>query len=102
MTDKLDDSTGILSSYRVIDFSRLAPGPMTTMVLGDLGADVIKVEEPGGVGERGMSESCKVNPETITRRRNGAGARLTRSNVTSAVSLSTSGATAAVISLFGC
>jgi crotonobetainyl-CoA:carnitine CoA-transferase CaiB-like acyl-CoA transferase len=55
MTDKLDDSTGVLSSYRVIDFSRLAPGPMTTMVLGDLGADVIKVEEPGG-GRRARDE----------------------------------------------
>ena len=55
MTDKIDGSTGILSSYRVIDFSRLAPGPMTTMALGDLGADVIKVEEPGG-GQRARDE----------------------------------------------
>ncbi|MCS7207096.1 MAG: CoA transferase [Dehalococcoidia bacterium] len=37
-----------LEGYRVIDLSRLAPGPFCTMVLADLGADVLRVEEPGG------------------------------------------------------
>ena len=37
-----------LQDVRVIDFSRLAPGPMAAMILADLGADVVKVEEPGG------------------------------------------------------
>src|SRR6266540_3003478 len=37
-----------LSGVRVLDLTRLLPGPFATMVLGDLGADVVKVEEPGG------------------------------------------------------
>jgi len=32
---------------RVVDFSRLLPGPFATQMLGELGADVIKVEPPG-------------------------------------------------------
>jgi crotonobetainyl-CoA:carnitine CoA-transferase CaiB-like acyl-CoA transferase len=37
-----------LAGLRVLDLSRLLPGPFATMVLADLGADVVKVEEPGG------------------------------------------------------
>ena len=37
-----------LDGIKVVDLSRMAPGPFCTMVLGDLGADVIRVEEPGG------------------------------------------------------
>lgn len=40
-----------LSGLKVADFSRILAGPLTTMLLADLGADVLKVERPGGGDE---------------------------------------------------
>ncbi|HEX2425375.1 MAG TPA: CoA transferase [Actinomycetota bacterium] len=37
-----------LAGIRVADFSRVLAGPLATMILGDLGADVVKVERPDG------------------------------------------------------
>ena len=44
----MPDSAGPLDGLLVADFSRVLAGPFAAMTLGDLGADVVKVERPGG------------------------------------------------------
>jgi CoA:oxalate CoA-transferase len=44
----LKPNTGPLAGVRVIDLSINVLGPLSTMVLGDMGADVVKVETPEG------------------------------------------------------
>jgi len=54
-----------LEGIRILDLTRLLPGPYGTMLLGDLGAEVIKIEEP----EQG--DYARWNPPHI----NGVGSR---------------------------
>lgn len=47
----MSEAKGPLEGIKVVDVSRVLAGPFCTMILGDLGAEVIKVEAPGGSDE---------------------------------------------------
>jgi crotonobetainyl-CoA:carnitine CoA-transferase CaiB-like acyl-CoA transferase len=65
---------GILTGYRVIDLTIAMAGPLAAMRLGDLGADVIKVEPVGGEWQRhtaaGGAAGHQINASFLSLNRN--------------------------------
>jgi crotonobetainyl-CoA:carnitine CoA-transferase CaiB-like acyl-CoA transferase len=63
VTNEAATATGPLTGVKVVDLSRLAPGPFASMLLGDLGADVLLVEAPigaiQGIGGGGDDEAVQ-------------------------------------------
>jgi crotonobetainyl-CoA:carnitine CoA-transferase CaiB-like acyl-CoA transferase len=62
---------GPLDGYRIIDCTQMISGPVATMILGDQGADVIKVEPTGG-GDltRALGGKTGISPTFATSNRN--------------------------------
>lgn len=54
---------GCLDGIKVLDMGRYQAGPRCAMMLGDLGAEVVKLEAPGGDESRGIG---KVTGRSIT------------------------------------
>ncbi|MFF0434122.1 CaiB/BaiF CoA transferase family protein [Streptomyces sp. NPDC004327] len=50
MTTPGRSRTGPLSGVRVVELAGIGPGPFAAMLLADLGADVVRVDRPGGPG----------------------------------------------------
>ena len=67
--------TGVLKGIRVLDATQMVAGPLCTMLLGDLGADVIKIEPPGGDSARGigLNRTCGESDYFLSVNRNKRG-----------------------------
>lgn len=45
-----EPGNGPLNGVRVVELAGIGPGPFAAMLLADLGADVVRVDRPGGAG----------------------------------------------------
>lgn len=53
----LDQGTGPLRGVKVVEVAGIGPGPHAATLLADLGADVVRVERPGGASSAGPRET---------------------------------------------
>ncbi|HEV7625320.1 MAG TPA: CaiB/BaiF CoA-transferase family protein [Streptomyces sp.] len=68
MTTAADNGGGPLHGVRVVELAGIGPGPFAGMVLADLGADVVRVDRPGGAA-LGIDPACDItnrNKRSVT------------------------------------
>jgi alpha-methylacyl-CoA racemase len=87
-----------LSGLRVLDLTRLLPGPYATLVLADLGADVVKVEDPVG-GDDLRHVPPLAGPEEPSKNVSGPFQVLNRNKRSLALDLKAEGGAAALLRL---
>ena len=76
-SDKVTEPQRPLDGVRVVDLSRILSGPLCGMLLGDMGADVVKVERPGGEDTRRVAPFFRDESiHTMTYNRNKRGMTL--------------------------
>ena len=58
---------GPLQGLRIVELAGIGPGPHAGMILADLGADVVRVERPGGTGgvPKGSHEAMNRNRRAV-------------------------------------
>ena len=64
--------TGPLDGLRVVELAGIGPGPHAAMILGDLGADVVRIERPG----KGAGPATKPGGDYLLRNRRSVAANL--------------------------
>ena len=79
MTYELGQGTGPLRGVKVVEIAGIGPGPHACMILADLGADVIRIDRPGG-GMFGMGDK-----DVLTRGRPSVALDLKRPEAVAAV-----------------
>lgn len=70
MADQLNPISPLLAGIRVVEFGQFIAAPGATMLLADMGADVIKVESPGGDSARYSATSGPQSPMYVAYNRN--------------------------------
>ena len=55
-----------LESIRVLDLSQFLPGPHLTMMMADHGAEVIRIEPPGGEPNREIGKKYRMAPASTS------------------------------------
>ncbi|WP_209437002.1 CoA transferase, partial [Methylobacterium variabile] len=49
-SDAAGEGGGPLAGLRIVEFAGIGPGPFAAMLLADMGAELVRLDRPGGAG----------------------------------------------------